>query len=61
MVNWQKHEGELTVVGVGAGSNDVWGVNHLGHVYHWDGHKWDKVQNSFVAYTHNILKTRIQK
>eukprot|EP00026_Physarum_polycephalum_P013536 Phypoly_transcript_13948.p2 GENE.Phypoly_transcript_13948~~Phypoly_transcript_13948.p2 ORF type:complete len:100 (+),score=18.17 Phypoly_transcript_13948:279-578(+) len=48
MVHWEKHEGELSVVGVGAGSNDIWGVNHLGHIYHWDGHKWHKVDGELT-------------
>jgi len=43
---WQKHEGELSVVAIGAGNNDIWGVNHLEHIYHWDGSKWHKVEGA---------------
>jgi len=43
---WEKHEGELSVVGVGAGVHDIWGVNHLEHIYHWDGAQWHKIEGA---------------
>lgn len=46
--HWEKHEGELNVVAVGAGNHDVWGVNHLEHIYNWDGNKWHKIEGAAV-------------
>nr|O61064.1 RecName: Full=Tectonin-2; AltName: Full=Tectonin II [Physarum polycephalum]AAC06201.1 tectonin II [Physarum polycephalum] len=43
---WERHEGELNVVAVGAGNHDVWGVNHLEHIYHWDGSKWHQIEGA---------------
>lgn len=44
--HWDRHEGELSVVAVGAGNNDIWGVNHLEHIYHWDGSRWTQIEGA---------------
>lgn len=42
-VGWTQIAGELVNVTVGKDHTDVWGVNHIGKVWHWNGHSWENV------------------